>query len=147
MKIYTGGNRMGFFDDLVKKVAGADKGSQGQQEGLLEGVMGLLTNKETGGLGGLIQTFNQKGLGDVISSWVGTGNNAAITPEQIQKVLGSDVIKQLSEKSGISFDAAKAQLAKLLPSLIDKVTPEGKIPEGDLLNKGIELLRGFFSQK
>ena len=137
---------MGFFDDVVEKVAGA-KGSQGQQKGLIEGVMALLTNKETGGLEGLIQAFNQKGLGEVISSWVGMGNNAAITPEQIQEVLGSDVIKQLSEKSGISFDAAKAQLAELLPSLIDKVTPEGKIPEGDLLNKGIELLRGFFSQK
>jgi uncharacterized protein YidB (DUF937 family) len=138
---------MAFFDDLVGKVTGAVKGSQGQQEGLLEGVLGLLTNKETGGLGALVQAFNQKGLGDIISSWVGTGNNAAITPEQIQEVLGSDVIKQLSEKSGISFDAAKAQLAELLPSLIDKVTPEGKIPEGDLVSKGMELLKGFFSQK
>jgi uncharacterized protein YidB (DUF937 family) len=138
---------MGLFDDLVEKVAGAVKGSQGQEAGLVEGVMGLLTNKETGGLGGLVQAFNQKGLGDVISSWVGTGNNDAITPAQVQEVLGSDVIKQLSEKSGISVDAAKAQLAELLPGLIDKVTPEGKIPEGDLLGKGMELLKGFFSQK
>jgi uncharacterized protein YidB (DUF937 family) len=138
---------MAFLDDLVEKVTGAVKGSQGQQEGLLAGVMGLLTNKETGGLEGLIQAFNQKGLGDVISSWVGTGNNAAITPEQIQEVLGSDMIKQLSEKSGASIDAAKAQLAELLPTLIDKLTPEGKVPEGDLLNKGMELLRGIFSQK
>ena len=106
-----------------------------------------MTNKETGGLEGLIQVFNQKGLGDVISSWVGTGYNAAITPEQIQEVLGSDVIKQLSEKSSVSIDAAKAQLAELLPTLIDKVTPEGKVPERDLLNKGMELLRGIFSQK
>jgi uncharacterized protein YidB (DUF937 family) len=138
---------MGLFDDLVGKVAGAVKGSQGQEAGLVEGVMGLLTNKETGGLGGLVQDFNQKGLGDVISSWVGTGNNDAITPAQVQEVLGSDVIKQLSEKSGISVDAAKAQLAELLPGLIDKVTPEGKIPEGDLLDKGMELLKGLFSQK
>jgi uncharacterized protein YidB (DUF937 family) len=137
---------MGLFDDLVEKVTGAVKGSQGQQ-GLIEGVMGLLTNKETGGLGGLIQAFNQKGLGDVISSWVGTGSNAPITPEQIQEVLGSDVIKQLSEKSGISIDAAKTQLAELLPNLIDKITPEGKVPEGDLLSKGMELLSGIFSQK
>jgi uncharacterized protein YidB (DUF937 family) len=97
---------MGLFDDLVEKVAGAVKGSQGQEEGLVEGVMSLLTNKETGGLGGLVQAFNQKGLGDVISSWVGTGNNDAITPTQVQEVLGSDVIKQLSEKFGISVDAA-----------------------------------------
>jgi uncharacterized protein YidB (DUF937 family) len=137
---------MAFFDDLVEKVKGAVKGSQGQQ-GLIEGVMGLLTNKESGGMEGLIQVFNQKALGDVISSWVGTGSNAPITPEQIQEVLGSDVIKQLSEKSGVSIDAAKAQLAELLPTLIDKVTPEGKVPEGDLLNKGLEILSGIFSQK
>ena len=137
---------MGFFDDLVGKVAGAVKGSQGQG-GLVEGVMGLLTNKETGGLDGLMQSFNQQGLGDIISSWVGTGNNAAITPDQVQEVLGSDVIQQLAEKSGVSVDAAKAQLAELLPSLIDKVTPEGKIPEGGLLDKGRELLGSLFSQK
>ena len=136
---------MSFFDDLVEKVSGA--GSQGQQAGLVEGVMGLLTNKETGGLGGLMQSFNQQGLGDIISSWVGTGNNATITSEQVQEVLGSDVIQQLAEKSGVSVDAAKAQLAELLPSLIDKVTPDGKIPEGGLLDKGQELLRGMFSQK
>lgn len=138
---------MSFFDDLVGKVEGAVKGSQGQPGGLVEGVMGLLTNKETGGLNGLIQAFNQKGLGDIISSWVGTGTNAAITPDQVQEGLGSDVIQQLAEKSGVSVEAAKAQLAELLPSLIDKVTPEGKIPEGGLLGMGQELLRGLFSQK
>jgi uncharacterized protein YidB (DUF937 family) len=136
---------MSLFDDLVGRVSGAVKGSQ--QGGLVEGVMGLLTNKETGGLDGLIQSFKQQGLGDIISSWVGTGNNAAITPDQVQEVLGSDVIRQLAEKSGVSADAAKAQLAELLPSLIDKVTPEGEIPEGGLLEKGQELLRGLFSQK
>ena len=136
---------MGFFDDMSGKVADAVKGAQGR--GLAEGVMGLLTNKETGGLEGLMQTFNQQGLGDIISSWVGTGNNAAITPDQVQEVLGSDVIRQLAEKSGVSVEAAKAELSELLPGLIDKVTPEGKIPEGGLLGKGIELLGTLFSQK
>jgi len=137
---------MGFFDDLAGKVAGAIKGPEGQG-GLVEGVLGLLTNKETGGLDGLMQSFNQQDLGDIISSWVGTGNNAAITPDQVQEVLGSDVIRQLAEKSGVSVEAAKAELSELLPGLIDKVTPEGKIPEGGLLGKGIELLGSLFSQK
>ena len=138
---------MGIFDDLVGKVVGAVQGSPGQEQGLAAGVMGLLTNRDTGGIAGLIQSFNQQGLGDVISSWVGTGANAAITPDQVQEVLGSDVIQQLAEKSGVSVEAAKAQLAELLPSLIDKVTPEGKIPEGGLLDMGQELLRGLFSPK
>jgi uncharacterized protein YidB (DUF937 family) len=138
---------MGLFDDLLEKVAGAAEGFQGQPGGLVEGVMNLLTNRETGGLEGLMQAFNQKGLGEVISSWVGTGNNAAITPEQIQEVLGSDVVQKLAENSGVSIDAAKAQLTELLPGLIDKLTPEGKIPEGGLIGKGAELLQVLFSQK
>jgi uncharacterized protein YidB (DUF937 family) len=138
---------MGLFDDLVGKVVGAVKGSPGQEGGLAAGVMGLLTNQDTGGLAGLVQTFKQQGLGDIISSWVGTGTNAPITPDQVQDVLGGDAIQQLAEKSGVSVEAAKAQLAELLPSLIDKVTPEGKIPEGSLLDKGQDFLRGLFSQK
>jgi uncharacterized protein YidB (DUF937 family) len=119
---------MGILESLVGKVADAFKGQVGQG-GLEEEVLGLLTNKETGGLSGLMQSFNQQGMGDIISSWVGKGNNAAITPDQVQAVLGSDAIQQLAEKSGISIDAAKAHLAELLPSLIDKITPEGKIPD------------------
>jgi uncharacterized protein YidB (DUF937 family) len=138
---------MTFFDDLVGKVVDAVKGSPGQEQGLAAGVMGLLTNQETGGLGGLMQAFNQQGLGDIISSWVGTGANAPISPDQVQEVLGSDVIQQLAEKSGLSLDAAKTQLAELLPGLIDQVTPEGKIPEGGLIDMGQEFLRGLFSQK
>ena len=138
---------MGFLNDLIGKVVGVAKDSQAQEGGLLEGVMGLLTNRETGGLDGIMQTFDQQGLGDIISSWVGRGDNLPINPEQIQEVLGSDVIQQLAEKSGISFDAAKTQLADLLPSLIDRLTPEGKIPEGDLLTKGMELFQGLFSKE
>lgn len=138
---------MGFFDDLVSKVGGAAKGSPGQEGGLVAGVMDLLTNQETGGIAGLIQAFNQQGLGDIISSWVGTGTNAAITPDQIQAVLGRPEIQQLAEKSGVSVDTVKAQLAELLPRLIDKATPEGKIPGGGLLDMGQEFLRGLFSQK
>jgi uncharacterized protein YidB (DUF937 family) len=138
---------MGLFDDIVGKIVGAFQGVQGQEGGLVQGVIGLLTNKDTGGLNGLMQTFNQQGLGDVISSWVGTGTNGAITPEQVQAILGSDVVQQLAEKSGLSVEAAKEQLSELLPSLIDKVTPEGKIPEGGLIDKRQELLQGIFSQK
>jgi uncharacterized protein YidB (DUF937 family) len=138
---------MGFFDDLVGKVVGTVAGSSGQPGTLGGAVMGLLTNQETGGLNGLMQALNQQGLGEVASSWVGLGNNLPITSEQVQEVLGSDVIQQLAEKSGLSFDAAKSQLADLLPGLIDKLTPEGKIPEGGMLDKGLELLQGMFSPK
>lgn len=138
---------MSFFDDLVSKVVGAAQGSPGQEGGLVAGVMELLTNRETGGINGLMQAFNQQGLGDIISSWVGTGANDAISPDQVQEVLGSGELQQLAEKAGLSVDAVKAQLAELLPRLIDQATPEGKIPEGGLLDMGQEFLRGLFSQK
>ena len=138
---------MGIFGDLLGKVVGAAQGSPGQEGGLAAGVMDLLTNQETGGINGLMQAFNQHGLGDIISSWVGTGTNEAITPDQVQEVLGSGELQQLAEKAGVSVDAVKTQLAELLPKMIDQATPEGKIPAGGLLDMGQEFLRGLFSQK
>ena len=123
---------MGFLESLEEKAADELKG-QVAPGSLAEEVLGLLMNKETGGLSGLIESFNQQGLGHIISSWVGKGDNAAITPEQVQAVLGSDAVKQLAGKFGIPIDTAREQLAALLPGLIDKATPEGNIPEGGSL--------------
>lgn len=131
---------MSFIEDMVQKVLGLIKGSQDEQAGLAQGVMGLLTSRETGGLEGLIQAFEQRGLGEVISSWVGNGENMAITPQQVHEVLGSNVIQQLAEKANLSPDETKLKLSELLPTLIDKITPEGNIPEGGWLDKGKELL-------
>ena len=138
---------MGFLDDLAQKVAGSLKGSQEEQGVLAQHVMGLLTSSETGGVEGLVQSFEQKGLGHIISSWVGAGENAAITPNQVEEVLGSDTVQQLAQKANISFDEAKSQLSGLLPALIDKATPEGRVPEGGWLDKGRELLGSLFSRK
>ena len=138
---------MGFFDDLTQKVVGSIKGSQEGQTGLAQAVMDLLTSPETGGVEGLVQAFEQRGLGHVISSWVGTGENASITPNQVEGVLGSDVVRQLAEKANLSVDEAKSKLSELLPTLIDKLTPEGKLPEGGLLDKGKQLLGSLFSQE
>ena len=77
-----------------------------------------------------MQSFNQQGLRDIIPSWVGTETTPPSPRSRSKRALGSDVIQQLAEKSGISIDAAKAQLAELLPSLIDKITPEGRFPRG-----------------
>ncbi len=137
---------MGFLDGLRRKFAGGIKGLESEQGGLAEGVMGFLASRETGGLDGLVQAFKEKGLGHVISSWVGTGENGSITPEQVQDVLGSDVVGQLAEKANISVEEAKSRLSQILPGLIDKITPEGRIPEGGYLDKGRELLGELLSK-
>ncbi len=106
-----------------------------------------LVGKQSGGLNGLISKFNSKGLGDVVSSWVGTGKNQPVSPEQIANVLGSDQIKNIASKTGMDTNAVTSQLSNLLPQVVDKLTPEGKVPEGDILSKGKDILGGLFGKK
>jgi uncharacterized protein YidB (DUF937 family) len=83
-----------------------------------------------GGLAGIVQAFQKNGLGDIVNSWVSTGKNLPVTPDQIKQGLGSDFLSQLAGKAGVSPDAASTQLSSLLPDVIDKVTPNGKIEAG-----------------
>jgi|SRR4029079_8329396 uncharacterized protein YidB (DUF937 family) len=87
-----------------------------------------------GGLGDLIDRFRQGGLEDVVKSWIGTGPNKAISPPQLQRALGPKTIDNLSQESGLPKDDLLSQLSKLLPEIIDKLTPNGKLPpDRDLL--------------
>jgi len=81
-----------------------------------------------GGLGGLLDRFQQNGLGDVINSWIGPGQNKAVTPGQLSSTLGPDVIKSLSQQSGLSQQDLMAQLSQILPGVVDKLTPNGRLP-------------------
>jgi uncharacterized protein YidB (DUF937 family) len=135
---------MGFLDDVVGKVKGAVGGSGGEHSALVDGVLGLLSGGQGGGLAGLVQSLKDKGLGDIVSSWVGTGQNLPINPDQLKSGLGSDLIGQLAAKVGIPPDVASSKLAEILPTLVDKLTPEGKIPESGLLQQGLNLLRSQF---
>lgn len=133
---------MGLFDQLGQAAAGM-VGQTGNQNPLLQAVVGLLAqNSSVGGLGGLIQAFQKNGLGDIVNSWVSTGKNLPISPEQIQQGLGGDLLKQLASQVGVSTEAAGGQLASLLPGLIDKLTPDGKMPDSKLNEQGLNLLRG-----
>jgi len=133
---------MGLFDQLGQAAAGM-VGQTGNQNPLLQAVVGLLAqNSSVGGLGGLIQAFQKNGLGDIVNSWVSTGKNLPISPEQIQQGLGGDLLKQLASQAGVSTEAAGGQLASLLPGLIDKLTPDGKMPDSKLIEQGLNLLRG-----
>lgn len=131
---------MGLFDEvaggLLKNVLGEESG----QSGMLEIITGLLRSSETGGLQGLAQTFNEKGLGEVMSSWIGKGENLPITPEQIQQVLGSGQVRQIADKLAVSPDEASKGLAEMLPQIVDKMTPEGSLPTQDLLHQGLGMI-------
>jgi uncharacterized protein YidB (DUF937 family) len=125
---------MSLFDQLSSVLSG-------EHAGLLGNVLDALGKERGGGLAGLVQAFQANGLGDVVSSWIGTGQNQSISASQIQSVLGSDAVKQLAAKMGLSPDAVSAKLAEVLPDAIDKLTPNGKLPEGGLLAGALTALR------
>lgn len=132
---------MGILDELTGKVGSMFGGTGGEQSGLTGVVMEMLAGKDSGGLSGLVQSFQEKGMGDLVSSWVGKGENQPVSAEQIKDGLGSEMIQNLSAKAGISKEETSAKLAEFLPGLIDKLTPDGTIPEGGLLAKGLGILR------
>ena len=92
----------------------------------LVGLLGSLFT-QSGGLQGMMSKFSQAGLGNVFSSWVGTGQNQPINPDQIQQVLGSDQVKALAAKLGIDPTQVSRLMADQLPKVVDKLTPQGKI--------------------
>lgn len=136
---------MGLLDSVVGALAG---GQQGGESPLLNVVMQLINNPQTGGLAGLVQSFQQGGLGNIVNSWVSTGQNLPISAEQIQAVLGGGQLQNIAAQLGMSTEQASGGLADLLPQLVDKLTPNGQVPEGgDLLAQGLDMLKkgGLFS--
>ena len=81
-----------------------------------------------GGLGGLLKQFQQKGLGEVADSWIKTGPNKAVAPGQISDALGPDVIDTLSQRTGLSKDQVAQMLSQVLPNVVDRLTPGGRLP-------------------
>jgi uncharacterized protein YidB (DUF937 family) len=97
--------------------------SAGSQSTSNEGAGGVLS-----GLGGLLNKLEQGGLGNVTNSWVGSGQNQPVSPGQLGSALGPNVIKTLAQKSGLSEDELTKQLSQILPGIVNKLTPNGRLP-------------------
>lgn len=135
---------------LLDSVLGAVSGQMQQQGGLASVLGGLLANNGSmGGLSGLAEKFNQAGMGDVISSWIGKGENLPISADQLSNVLGSDTLSSIASQLGVDPAQASGQLAQMLPGLIDKLTPHGTAPAGGLGNAGdlMGMLGGLLQQR
>ena len=87
------------------------------------------------GLGGLVKQFQQKGLGNVVDSWVNRGQNQDISSRQVSDALGSDVVNQLARRTGLSRDEVISELAKVLPGVVDRMTPDGRLPTPNELQR------------
>ena len=107
----AGGGGSDWLSGLEKMIAGGGAGS-------------ILS----GGLGELVRKFQQAGQGQVAQSWIGTGSNRPVAPEDLEKAIGADTLDALSQRTGIPRDRILAELKVHLPSTVDTLTPEGRIP-------------------
>jgi len=131
---------MGFLDEMASKaVSGLSGSSNPVASTILE-----MINNQPGGLSGLVQRFRDKGLGELVNSWVSTGPNLPTSSDQIQHALGNEQVQQFAAKAGISPDLASSKLAELLPLIVDKLTPDGQIPQqSSLLRSGMDFLKSL----
>ncbi|RQR58051.1 DUF937 domain-containing protein [Burkholderia sp. Bp9126] len=118
--------------DIVGGLIGGQAGGN-SQSALLSAALEFINN-QPGGLNGLIEKFRAGGAGDVIGSWVGTGENQPISPDTLQNVLGSDAVGALASKVGIDAGQVSGILAQVLPHVINSATPNGEVPAGGQLD-------------
>jgi len=108
---------------LFKAGSAGQSTSAGTQPTSDQGAGGLL-----GGLGGLLNKLQQGGLGNATNSWVGSGQNQPVSPTQVGSALGPNIVKTISQMSGIPEDELTKQLSQVLPGVVDKLTPNGRLP-------------------
>lgn len=135
---------MGLLDNLENQAVTSLLGNNSSP--LVAGLLQMIQS-QPGGLQGLVQSFHDKGLGGLVSSWVSTGQNLPASADQIHNALGSDRIQELARAAGISPDVAGSSIAQLLPGLVDKLTPNGQVPEHNSVMEMVGGLLGSFVPK
>lgn len=114
-------SRGGGLDDLLGQVLGGAAGGGGS----------------AGGLGGILAQLQGAGFGEQADSWVGRGANKPIPSDAMSQIFGTDGLEQISRRAGLSQDDASRGLSELLPEVIDRVTPEGDLPDDDALTSRV----------
>ncbi len=132
---------MPVLNDLMKQAGGIAR-LAAQNPQAVAAVVSLLSTRDSsvggsGGLGGLVQAFEKKGLGDMVAGWISTGPNPPVTGGQVSEVLGADVLKQFAAKAGVPQGDAGNLLASLLPTVIDHLTPQGTVPQTNALESAL----------
>jgi uncharacterized protein YidB (DUF937 family) len=129
---------MALLDDLLNSMLDQGQGGAGRPQaapvnqtqlgGLAQAVITMLNDPRVGGIDGLMRRFQEAGLGDVASSWIGTGQNRPIDPSQLERVFPDDVTR-MAQQVGLPPQQGGSLLAQLLPALIDQLTPQGRVPQ------------------
>jgi len=131
---------MGILDSIVGALEGssgsAPAGAAGGSAVAAE-VLSMLRGQggATNGLGGLLQAFEAGGLGHLFQSWVGSGQNMPVSPQQIQNALGnSGILQRIAAAVGMQPGDVAQHLSTVLPQIVDHLTPNGQIHSGDAAN-------------
>ena len=123
---------MGLLDSVLGAIT-----QRGTGNPLLDSVLALVNDPRAGGLEGLLAKFQESGLGNIADSWVSTGKNLPVSADQITSALGSEQLGALAQNLGMSRGDVSSKLAEMLPGVVDKLTPNGQVPDagalGDLL--------------
>ena len=138
---------------ILGKVASGMMGNQtmgGSGNPMMGMLMGLLN--QHGGLSGLTGRFRQQGMGNLVDSWVGTGENLPVAPDQVHQALGDETIQGISSQTGMAPHLVTQQLSRFLPEMVNRLTPNGHVPqepvsEQHLASSGIgDMLSGIFGR-
>jgi uncharacterized protein YidB (DUF937 family) len=122
----SGETVMSLLDTIGSMFGNSPQGGSGQQA-LVASALEFINN-QPGGLNGLIQRFHENGADDIISSWVGTGENKAVSPDTLQNVLGSETVTNIAAKAGVEPEQVTGLLSQVLPHIVDAATPNGEVP-------------------
>ncbi|MGA2253602.1 MAG: YidB family protein [Thermoguttaceae bacterium] len=119
---------MSFLSGLINAVSGGFEGNTGTSGALARELLQRFQQNQGGGLAGLVDQLSKKGLGDVVQSWVGSGPNKEVTPDQLSQSLDKNLLEQPAAKLGIPPQMVATHLAEVLPKIVDRLTPDGKLP-------------------
>jgi uncharacterized protein YidB (DUF937 family) len=139
------GGAQGGAPDLGAMLGQLTGGEGGLDMGKLAALAGpvLATIQQSGGLDKILGQLQSGGLGDIVNSWIGTGANQAVDPSALGNAFGSDQIANIANQSGVSVDEVQQGLSNLLPGLVDKISPNGQLPDANSLNDILGQLGGL----
>jgi uncharacterized protein YidB (DUF937 family) len=120
---------MSLFESLVNSVLSEFGCNTGITGALTKELLSHFQQNQGAGLTDLVEQLSKKGLGSIVQSWVGTGPNQPVTPDQLSSAMDPSMLQQLASKLGISQELLSTHLADILPKVVDRLTPNGKLPE------------------
>ena len=130
---------MGLLDEVLA-MAGSSGAQQSQHATALSAILSLINSPHVGGFAGLQSMFQQGGLGHIISSWIGNGQNLPISANQLQNVLHGGALQQAAQQAGMDTSQFSGLMSTLLPHLVDKISPNGQLPDASALQ---QMLKGL----